>query len=80
MEKIYKYKHGTCNFIYKESYDTVENAAKEQGGTFVEVKVDTVRIHFNKVKKENLDGTQESSAKAEGPTAKETRKVSGAKV
>ena len=80
MEKIYKYMHGSCDFVYKESYDTTENAAKGKDGTFVEVKVDKVKVHFNKVTKEILDGTQESSAKAERSSAKETRQVSGAKV
>tara|TARA_B110000503_G_scaffold70859_1_gene110113 strand:- start:266 stop:502 length:237 start_codon:yes stop_codon:yes gene_type:complete len=71
---------GSCFFEYIESYDTEEDAVKAIGGRFIEVKIGKLRIERAKITKEKSDGSENSFAEAEGPTAKETRQVSGAKV
>lgn len=44
--------HGHCDFVYEESYDSVEKAAKGLGGIFVECKVKNIKTDFAKVLKE----------------------------
>ena len=49
--------YGNCSFELIEKYETAEKAAKGQGGQFVEVKLNDVKIEFNKVRRED-DGSQ----------------------
>lgn len=43
--------YGNCSFELIEKYETAEKAAKGQDGQFVEVKLNDVKIEFNKVRK-----------------------------
>jgi len=55
--------YGNCSFELIESYETAEKAAKGQDGQFVEVKLNDVKVEFNKVRKEdgeNQTGTPEA--------------------
>ena len=63
---------GSCYFEYIEEYDTEENAAKGEQGSFVEVKIGKLNFVRALITKEKSDGTENPFAKAEGPTAKET--------
>tara|TARA_R100000544_G_C2186721_1_gene39609 strand:- start:126 stop:338 length:213 start_codon:yes stop_codon:yes gene_type:complete len=63
---------GNCYFEYIEEYDTEENAAKGERGSFVEVKVGKLTFVRALITKEKSDGTENPFAKAERPTAKET--------
>lgn len=63
---------GNCYFEYIEEYDTEENAAKGERGSFVEVKVGKLNFVRALITKEKSDGTENPFAKAERPTAKET--------
>ena len=76
-EKTYiRYRNGEANFTYIEKFDDVEKAADPQNkGEFVEVKVNSIKFDFTKVKEENgrepNGRDQESPAKDEGLTKKE---------
>lgn len=63
---------GSCYFEYIEEYDTEENAAKGERGSFVEVKIGKLNFVRALITKEKSDGTENPFAKAERPTAKET--------
>jgi|TARA_R110002126_G_scaffold47107_3_gene132080 hypothetical protein len=71
---------GNCQFEYITKHDNEDDAVKAIGGRFIEVKIGKLRTEFTKITKEKSDGSENSFAEAEGPTAKETRQVSGAKV
>lgn len=78
---IIKKKFGTCFFEYVEEYENEENAVKGERGTFIEIKVSSIKIERSSIKlKEDSDGSKNSFAKAERSSAKETQQVSGAKV
>ena len=76
-EKRYiRYRNGEANFTYIEKFDDVEDAADPQSkGEFVEVKVNSIKFDFTKVKEENgrepNGRDQERPAKDEGLTKKE---------
>ena len=76
-EKTYiRYRNGEANFTYIEKFDDVEKAAAPQSkGEFVEVKVNSIKFDFTKVKEENgrepNGRDQEKPAKDEGLTKKE---------
>ena len=63
---------GSCYFEYIEEYDTEENSAKGEQGSFVEVKIGKLNFVRALITKEKSDGTENPFAKAERPTAKET--------
>tara|TARA_R100001377_G_C3104336_1_gene80295 strand:+ start:323 stop:535 length:213 start_codon:yes stop_codon:yes gene_type:complete len=63
---------GSCLFEYIEEYDTEENAAKGEQGSFVEVKIGKLKLERALITKEKSDGTENPFAKAERLTAKET--------
>ena len=56
--------YGNCSFEFIESYETAEKAAKGQDGKFVEVKLNDVKIEFNKVRRED-DESQKGTPEAE---------------
>ena len=60
---------GNCYFEYIEEYDTEENAAKGERGSFVEVKIGKLNFVRALITKEKSDGTENPFAKAERPTA-----------
>ena len=73
---IKKKKFGSVFFEYIEEYETEENAIKGERGTFVEVKLSSIKIERTLITKEDSYGSKNSSAKAERLTKKEARKVS----
>ena len=77
-----KVRFGNVDFQYIETYDTEENAIKGQNGSFIEVTLETPRITRTLITKlkEKSDGSENSFAKAEGSTTKETPEVSGVKI
>ena len=69
-------KHGEASFTQVELFNDVNKAANPSAkGKFVEIKVDTIRYNFSKVKKEN-DEDKDTSAKVQGSSGKETSEVS----
>ena len=78
---IYKrLRHGEAGFTEVELFDDVNKAADPSAkGKFVEIKVDTIKYNFLKVKKENDEQVENSSAKVQGSPREETQKVSGDK-
>jgi len=75
-KNIIRYRYGEANFCYIEKFDDVEKAADPQSkGEFVEVKVNSIKFDFTKVKEENgrepNGRDQEEPAKDEGLTKKE---------
>ena len=74
---IYKrLKHGEAGFTLVELFDDVEKAADPSvEGKFVEIKVDSIKYNFSKVKKES-DEDKDASAKVQGSSRKETSEVS----
>ena len=73
MTKFKRIINGECNFIITELFDDVEKAADvSNNGEPVECKIDNLRIDFTRVTKEKDGRDKVSSAKAEGPSSKET--------
>ena len=74
---IYKrLRHGEASFTEVELFDDVNKAADPSAkGKFVEIKVDSIKYNFLKVKKEN-DEDKDTSAKVQGSSGKETSEVS----
>ena len=75
-KNIIRYRYGEANFTYIEKFDDVEKAADPQNkGEFVEVKVNSIKFDFTKVKEENgrepNGGDQERPAKDKGLTKEE---------
>jgi len=69
-------KHGEASFTEVELFDDVNKAADPSvKGKFVEIKVDSIKYNFLKVKKEN-DEDKDTSAKVQGSSGKETSEVS----
>ena len=60
-----------------KKYETAEKAAKGQGGQFVEVKLNDVKIEFNKVRREN-DGSHTEDPKAGGSSEEKIWKTHSA--
>jgi len=59
--------YGNCSFELIESYETAEKAAKGQDGKFVEVKLNDVKVEFNKVRREHDESqTRTPEAKRQG--------------
>jgi len=48
-----KHIYGSCSFEFIEKFETAEKAAKGQEGQFVEVKLNDLKIEFNKVRRED---------------------------
>ena len=74
---IYKrLRHGEASFTEVELFDDVNKAADPNAkGKFVEIKVDSIKYNFLKVKKES-DEDKDTSAKVQGSSGKETSEVS----
>ena len=73
MGKYKRIINGDCHFTMIELFDDVEKAANNSNnGELVECKIDNLRIDFTTVKKEQDGRDKVSSAKAEGPSSKET--------
>tara|TARA_R110002049_G_scaffold289817_1_gene472995 strand:+ start:154 stop:384 length:231 start_codon:yes stop_codon:yes gene_type:complete len=69
-------KHGEASFTQVELFNDVNKAANPSAkGKFVEIKVDSIKYNFLKVKKEN-DEDKDTSAKVQGSSGKETSEVS----
>ena len=60
----HKHIYGNCSFEFIEKYETAEKAANGKDGQFVEVKLNDVKIEFNKVRRED-DESQERTPEAE---------------
>lgn len=60
-----KHIYGNCSFELIEKYETAEKAAKGQDGQFVEVKLNDVKVEFNKVRRED-DESHTEDPKAGG--------------
>lgn len=60
-----KHIYGNCSFEFIEKYETAEKAAKGQGGQFVEVKLNDLKIEFTKVRRED-DESHTEDPKAGG--------------
>jgi len=63
---------GTCFFSYVEEYENEENAIKGERGTFIEVKLGSIKIEKTLITKEDSNESKNSFAKAERLAAKET--------
>jgi len=69
-------RHGEASFTEVELFNDVNKAADPSvKGKFVEIKVDSIKYNFLKVKKEN-DEDKDASAKVQGSSGKETSEVS----
>ena len=67
-KKVIRTKDGSASFQYVERFDSVEKAADPSNeGELVEVKVTDIKWNFTKVK-EDADGNQDASTKAERPS------------
>ena len=76
MSKYKRIINGECNFIITELFDDVEKAADvSNNGEPVECKIDNLRIDFTRVTKEKDGRVENSSAKVQGSSSKETRQV-----
>ena len=76
MTKFKRIINGECNFIITELFDDVEKAADvSNNGEPVECKIDNLRIDFTRVTKEKDGRVENSSAKVQGSSSKETRQV-----
>ena len=63
----HKHIYGNCSFELIEKYETAEKAAKGQDGQFVEVKLNDVKVEFNKVRREHDESqTGTPEAKRQG--------------
>ena len=72
-------RHGEAGFTEVELFDDVNKAADPSAkGKFVEIKVDSIKYNFLKVKKEN-DEDKDTSAKVQGSSGQETPEVPGSK-
>jgi hypothetical protein len=81
MTKYTRIKNGECSFQITEDFDSAEKAANPSNdGSNVEVKIENIKLDFTTVKKEHDGSHQSASAKAKGPSRKETQEVSGSKV
>jgi hypothetical protein len=78
---IYKrLRHGEAGFTEVELFDDVTKAADPNvKGKFVEIKVDSIKYNFLKVKKENDEQVENSSAKVQGSSGPKTPEVPGSK-
>jgi len=75
-KKVIRTKDGSASFQYVERFDSVEKAADPSNeGELVEVKVTDIKWDFTKVK-EDADGNQDASTKAERPSGEKTPEVS----
>ena len=71
-------RHGEAGFTEVELFDDVNKAADPSAkGKFVEIKVDSIKYNFLKVKKEKDEQVENSSAKVQGSSTEETRKIPG---
>ena len=71
-KKVIRTKNGQAFFQYVEKFDSVEKAADPSNeGELVEVKVSDIKWDFTTVK-EDADGNQDASTKAERPSRKKT--------
>ena len=76
MDKYKRLKHGEASFTLEERFDDVEKAANPSTeGEFVEIKINDLKIDFTKVIKEKDERDKNSSAKVQGSSSEETRKV-----
>ena len=76
MDKYKRLKHGEASFTLEERFDDVEKAANPSTeGEFVEIKINNLKIDFTKVIKEKDERDKNSSAKVQGSSSEETRKV-----
>ena len=67
-KKVIRTRHGNASFKHIEKFDSVETAAiPSNEGELVEVKVTDIKWDFTKVK-EDADGNQDASTKAERPS------------
>ena len=67
-KKVIRTRYGDANFKYVEKFNSVEKAADPSNeGELVEVKVTDIKWDFTKVK-EDADGNQDASTKAERPS------------
>jgi len=69
-QKYQKHIYGNCSFELIEKYETVEKAAKGQGGSFVECKVNDFKIDFTKVRRED-DESHTEDPKSRGSSKEE---------
>jgi hypothetical protein len=73
-------RHGEAGFTEVELFDDVNKAADPSAkGKFVEIKVDSIKYNFLKVKKENDEQVENSSAKVQGSSGSKTPEVPGSK-
>jgi hypothetical protein len=71
-KKVIRKRNGQAFFQYVEKFDSVEKAANPSNeGELVEVKVSDIKWDFTTVK-EDADGNQDASTKAERPSRKKT--------
>ena len=71
-KKVIRKRNGQAFFQYVEKFDSVEKAANPSNeGELVEVKVSDIKWDFTTVK-EDADGNQYASTKAERPSRKKT--------
>ena len=76
MTKVKRIINGECSFSMTELFDDVEKAANvSNSGELVECKIDNLRIDFTTVKKDKDERDKGSSAKVQGSSTEETRKV-----
>ena len=76
MDKYKRIINGECSFSMTELFDNVEKAADvSNSGEPVECKIDNLRIDFTTVKKDKDERDKNSSAKVQGSSTEETRKV-----
>ena len=67
-KKVIRTRNGNASFKHIEKFDSVEKAANPSNeGELVEVKVTDIKWDFTKVK-EDADGNQDASTKAERPS------------
>ncbi len=69
-KKYYRYAHGSIDYVYISKHNTAEKAAKFEEGDFVEVKMNNNKVHFNKVTKEEDDGSQKRTPEVAGQSKK----------
>ena len=78
MKKYKRIINGECSFQVIELFDDAKKAANNSNnGEFVECKINNLKIDFTTVKKEQHERVENSSARAEGSSSKETQGVSG---
>ena len=78
MDKYKRLKHGEASFTLEERFDDVEKAANPSTeGEFVEIKINSIKIDFTKVIKEQDGRVKNSPSKVQGSSSEETREVPG---